>query len=57
MGIWWLSDFHNEEFCNNMLQCFFSYFYRSYAALHRKIVGAEIDYFFGQSVRRMVTLL
>ena len=30
MGIWWLSDFHNEEFCNNMLQCFFSYFYFSY---------------------------
>ncbi|KAJ1488129.1 hypothetical protein T484DRAFT_1784346 [Baffinella frigidus] len=32
MGIWWLSDFHSEDNCNNMLQCFFSYFYFAYVS-------------------------
>jgi len=29
MGIWWLADHHQPETCNNMLQCFVSYFYMS----------------------------
>lgn len=29
MGIWWLSGEHQPETCNNMLQCFWSYFYMS----------------------------
>jgi hypothetical protein len=29
MGIWMLSDIHEDEHCNNMLQCFFAYFYIS----------------------------
>ena len=27
MGIWWFADEHLDEHCNNMLQCFWSYFY------------------------------
>ena len=52
MGIWWLSDFHNEEFCNNMLQCFFSYFYFSYAALHSKHCRGPNFTHFEKIVRR-----